>query len=494
MIPYNTDAPLYHPPIATIGLIALNVVLFFVIPGRLSSLYWADESQVQDAEFLDPIGPLENDPDDPFLIDPDAAGAADPLLIDAVDLQFRSKRTLRLQLGNGIRPHQWFSSPFVHGDFFQLIFNMVALWAFGLVIEGKLGWWKFLLLYAGIGISQAAVVQTLMAITSVDTSIAGSGASLLGLLGLAIVWAPKNSFDVWFGPWFGSFEVSILIYGFVEFAFGLIALTFGSAEIDGGYFQILGLFVGLGLGFLWLQRGWVDCEQWDIISVFRGDNTRTEDQNEELDAEARQLLKSSLKSGGVGHSHLKPDRPATSPSRSKSRGLRHAPKQPTAGPAAKPTRPQGTTAPPSTGASADPAAEQQPPPVPTVEEDLSQLIAAGNYPTAIKLLSRLQGAGKPHQLSQPELAKLIRDLLADKQYATALPFMTEHIERFADNRTSLQLNSSKLLLHLERPKRAMALLKGMNRQQLSARELTTWRTLHAHAAQQIEAGVIEFSD
>ena len=32
MIPYNTDAPLYHMPIATVGLIVLNTVLFLAVP------------------------------------------------------------------------------------------------------------------------------------------------------------------------------------------------------------------------------------------------------------------------------------------------------------------------------------------------------------------------------------------------------------------------------------------------------------------------------
>ena len=29
LVPYNTDAPIYHYPIGTVGLIAANVLLFF---------------------------------------------------------------------------------------------------------------------------------------------------------------------------------------------------------------------------------------------------------------------------------------------------------------------------------------------------------------------------------------------------------------------------------------------------------------------------------
>ena len=39
---------------------------------------------------------------------------------------------------------------------------MIFLWGFGLVVEGKLGWWKYLLVYLGIGVTQCALEQTVM--------------------------------------------------------------------------------------------------------------------------------------------------------------------------------------------------------------------------------------------------------------------------------------------------------------------------------------------
>ena len=39
---------------------------------------------------------------------------------------------------------------------------MVFLWGFGLVVEGKLGWWRFLLIYLAIGVTQCAFEQTIM--------------------------------------------------------------------------------------------------------------------------------------------------------------------------------------------------------------------------------------------------------------------------------------------------------------------------------------------
>ncbi|MFK7821239.1 MAG: rhomboid family intramembrane serine protease, partial [Planctomycetaceae bacterium] len=61
-----------------------------------------------------------------------------------------------------IRPHQWLTAFFMHAGFAHLIGNMVFLWAFGLVVEGKLGWKKFIPLYLMLGISQCAVEQFIM--------------------------------------------------------------------------------------------------------------------------------------------------------------------------------------------------------------------------------------------------------------------------------------------------------------------------------------------
>lgn len=111
-IPLGTDAPLYHFPYATIGLIAVNAVCF-AITG--------------------------------FGMDPEAVN---PWL---------------LHHGPGISPLEWFSSAFAHGGWTHLIGSMLFLWTFGLVVEGKLGWRRFLPLYlvltVGCGLVEDMVTQ-----------------------------------------------------------------------------------------------------------------------------------------------------------------------------------------------------------------------------------------------------------------------------------------------------------------------------------------------
>ena len=60
--------------------------------------------------------------------------------------------------GDGIHPVQWVTSMFLHGGVLHLAGNMVFLWVFGLVVEGKLGTAKFVPLYLGIGVAQCTAV------------------------------------------------------------------------------------------------------------------------------------------------------------------------------------------------------------------------------------------------------------------------------------------------------------------------------------------------
>lgn len=72
--------------------------------------------------------------------------------------------------------------------------------------------------------------------------------------------------------------------------------------------------------------------------------------------------------------------------------------------------------------------------------------------------------------------------------------MTEHIQRFAHSRTGVQLNLAKILLHLERPRKALDTLKSIA---LHALDETTGHThgkLVAAARKMIDDGVMELSE
>ena len=103
LFPYTIDAPIYHRPFGTGGLIVANILIFFLVGEEAT---WR----------------------------------------------------FTLQYGS-LDPVQWITCNFLHGDFGHLFWNMVFLWVFGLVIEGKVGWWRFLVAYLAIGVVGAAVEQ-----------------------------------------------------------------------------------------------------------------------------------------------------------------------------------------------------------------------------------------------------------------------------------------------------------------------------------------------
>lgn len=526
MIPYHTDAPLYHWPIATVGLILLNGLLFFVIPReRLESQ--TPDHQVVGPEPFNPFAPAapEEKPDaeapwnaDAFRIveQPQPAELGQvvkdrPLLErDHAERDLKNgigdgkasvkpgvhaeaaspppqPLTLALEHGAGLKPWQWLTSMFMHRDIVQLVFNLIALWAFGLVVEGKVGAPVFLTIFLGIGITQAGLEQALTLFSTLSVSM-GANAALLGLLGVAIVWAPRNEFDVlWgFGMRGGSIEVPILMFGFIQFAMELIGMATGSFGLSGSMMHMIGLILGLAVGWVWLRRGWVDCEGWDLINVWNGTETGVP-RDEQIDAEARQLVRSSTHTRTGTRSPL--GTPALSPPPVRTRSSKQAtlPTRKSGKLDTKWARRQKSSHPQPAASSSKTISQQR-------LLDIERLIAEGNLPLALKLLSKLRVDHPELQLPQPSLYGLIRALLAAKDYPQAIPFLREHIERFVEQRISLQLNLAKLLLHLQQPRKAAEVLRGMQSEQLDATARGTWQQLAKHAQHQIDDGVMEISD
>ena len=134
--PYGTDAPIYHRPIITITMIVINIVVFVMMPGEQIDLYM-------------------------------------------------------LVLGDGLHPVQWVTSNFLHADLCHLVFNMLFLWVFGPVVEGKIGSLKMLAVYLGIGVLQCAAEQILFLDSPVTYSL-GASSIIFGLAAMSFIWAPES--------------------------------------------------------------------------------------------------------------------------------------------------------------------------------------------------------------------------------------------------------------------------------------------------------------
>jgi membrane associated rhomboid family serine protease len=244
VIPISTDAPIYHWPYATIGLILLNIALLFAVPPA-SSAPRLDEND----EAVEDVNEVSN--------------------FDRY----------ALAIGDGrLHPIQWVTHNFLHYGMIHLAGNMVFLWAFGIVVEGKLGLVKYLLTYLAIGTLHGAFVQTLMVRSGFDSHAAGASAIVYGLLAVCMVWAPRNELNC----------IAILIFGFRTFVYHwdlhytTVALLYIGEQVFGLVFwgasggkvmvselgHLSGAFWGAAVALVMLKAKLVDCEAWDLFSLW----------------------------------------------------------------------------------------------------------------------------------------------------------------------------------------------------------------------------------
>ena len=229
-VPLSTNAPIYHFPWATLGLVAASVTSF----------------------AMTGFGDFDEHP------------------------------AWILQYGDGLHPLQWFTSCLFHFDALHLAGNMFFLWAFGLVVEGKTGWTRFLAIYFGIAAAHGFVEQLLMsaATTAAATPTGSAGASgvVYGLMAMAVVWAPRNELNcVLFHRFFfgrsartAPFDVTILTFSGFYVAMELLTGSFGGFSMGSVVIHLLDVVVGFGLAVVMLRRDIVDCENWDLFAVLAG--------------------------------------------------------------------------------------------------------------------------------------------------------------------------------------------------------------------------------
>jgi membrane associated rhomboid family serine protease len=233
LIPYQTDAPLYHWPIATVVTIVVNVVIFI----------FAFTLSTEDAIAL--------------------------------------YEACMLLYGWWL-PWQWVTSNYLHADFMHLFGNMVFLWSFGMIVEGKVGWWRFLFIYNLIGVVECGLEQTLMLGFSEGGSL-GASAVIYGLIAISMIWAPANEISCfcYFGFRSFTFDCSIWLFAGIslalELAMGMLAVAMAedvAAAITSQFLHLAGAGVGFAIGIAMLKLGWVDCENWDAFSVWSGRNEK----------------------------------------------------------------------------------------------------------------------------------------------------------------------------------------------------------------------------
>ncbi|MEM8913418.1 MAG: rhomboid family intramembrane serine protease [Planctomycetota bacterium] len=220
LLPYSTDAPIYHWPITTISLIVVNTA-FFV----------ATTLQV-------------------------VLGNVD---VDAIEW-------LILDYGM-INPLQWVTSVFMHGGIMHLLGNMFFLWSFGLVVEGKIGNVRFLAVYMAIAVIQSAIEQCMMFVVAGEGGSLGASSAVFGIMTIALLWAPENDIDCFYWVIYpGTFEISIVKLAGVFMFLQVVEIYLAGFAVSSGLLHLMGAFVGAPIGLWMLRQRTVDCERWDLIS------------------------------------------------------------------------------------------------------------------------------------------------------------------------------------------------------------------------------------
>jgi membrane associated rhomboid family serine protease len=218
MIPLRDINPRRRFPLVTIGLIALNVVVFayeFFLPGEealnLFTLNWG--------------------------------------LIPAQLMQLQPRAILSV-----------FTSMFLHGGLFHLASNMLYLWIFGDNIESALGSFRFIIFYLLCGIG-AALGQVVVDTSSTVPMIGASGA-ISGVLGAYLLLYPRVEVEtlVFIGYFIRLVKMPALVvlglWILLQLLSGFLSL---GVEATGGvafFAHIGGFFTGLVLVGLFKRRRW----------------------------------------------------------------------------------------------------------------------------------------------------------------------------------------------------------------------------------------------
>ena len=391
LIPTGTDAPLYHRPIGTILLIFANIGCFILTGG----------------------GSGEN------------------------------SHWFELTYGNGLHPTQWLLCNFFHYGIGHLVGNLVFLWIFGLVVEGKIGALRFLGVYLAIGALGGMLEQiVLLGYDGMSQGSGGASLAIFGLMAMSLIWAPKNeiSYEGFFVYLMMvrtfSFELSIMTVSGFYIGMNLLLAWFTEFAVSSAMLHLLGAVIGGAIGWIMLQKDWVDCEGWDVVSVWNGTPQRQAHFESYLDRQ-------NPRPADAADQFISEER------RNKTRRLANK---------------------------------------------FRNLLAERDLAGALERHRKLALLQADDLLTRDDLHELIKLLLADEQTAAAIPILEEFLIRFPEDSTRHRLKLVEL--HLKRPYRpreAKRVLTVIPLDQLREQERRHAEKLSSRIDQMIADGVYEIA-
>lgn len=396
LLPWGTDAPIYHWPVATGGLIAANIAIY--------------------------VG--------------EVGGAVDA---DAWSLA----------LGNGIHPVQWISHAFLHVGLMHLIGNMIFLWVFGLIVEGKIGALPFLAIYALMCLLDGAVTQAIMLHKQPPGFLLGASGAIFGLMAVAMVWAPKNEvychglfgFRVW--TWDAPVYLLAILY------IGLEALQIGVAGLVGdvvmkALIHLPGAVWGFVIGTVMVKSHWVDCEGWDMYTLLDRRRKFSHDwkkRGERLDRQKKSKPRARHVKAGKGQDALSLEERAAN-----------------------------------------------------ATQKLRERLADSDFDNARATFDKYART-LPSWPSEAVLLDVVKTLHGRKEMVASVPYMQAYCRRFPDRADRVRLKLAQVLIRdRQRPAHGLKVLEESPESSLPADLKPVRRQLEALANHMLEEGVLELEE
>ena len=383
--PYGTDAPIYHWPITTVLMIAMNMLVF------CAEIAYPDQ-------------------------------AKDYILV----------------FGNGLHPAQWITSNFMHAGIMHLLGNMLALWSFGLVVEGKLGCLKTLVIYLGIGLIESAILQTLMLGADGGGALGASGI-IFGLMAMSLIWAPENNMQcvfvliIFIYPRIYDFEVTIMVMVALMLGIEIFIQTLTGMAISSQAIHIIGAAIGFAVAIALLKARLVDCENWDAFSVWAGKNSMHEDKRAETEKVDKAVLQQQQES---------------------QQKLRE-----------------------------------------TALAQIHEIIQNGQPELALKAHHRMLKTMPGWSIPENDLFNLILALHKKKLMAESIPIMVEYLKQHPQKSTLMRLKFAQILVTVQnRPAQALKIMAKINESELDDRQREYLDKLRAKASQLHEKDPYEIAE
>ncbi|QDU60639.1 Rhomboid protease GluP [Planctomycetes bacterium Pan216] len=190
---------------------------------------------------------------------------------------------------------------FLHANLWHILFNMIALYFFGQMIEQYLGSWRYLVFYLACGIAGALlfVLFTLTQIipTPVTAPMIGASAGVFGVLIGAARLAPDRTVQMMLFPFFVPMKLKVLAWILIGMAVYTVITT---GQNVGGEVAHLG---GGGFGFLLIKNvHWLyflDRFSPEKLQVWwnRGTWKRREKQRDHMREEVDRILEKIIREG-----------------------------------------------------------------------------------------------------------------------------------------------------------------------------------------------------